>query len=77
MKCFNFLITLAFNIKIIINRNIMESVILVFFFCSSALYATWWEEKHRNSPGGLPSYSHSEDLQIPSAAEGIVQLLQL
>lgn len=48
---------------------------IVCFVFSSALYAARREEKHRYSPGGLPSHPHSEDLQVSFAAEGTVQLL--
>lgn len=37
---------------------------------SSALHAAWREEKHRYPPGGVPAYTYSKDLQIPSAVEG-------
>lgn len=40
---------------------------------SSALYAARREEKHRYSPGGIPSHTDSKDLQISSAVEGTAQ----
>lgn len=42
---------------------------------SSALYAARREEKHRYSPGGVPSHPHPADLQVSSAAEGTLQML--
>lgn len=43
------------------------------YLSSSALHAAWREEKHRYSPGGIPSYTYSKDLQISSAVEGTLQ----
>lgn len=42
------------------------------YLSSAALHAAWREEKHRYSPGGIPSHPYSKDLQISSATEGTV-----
>lgn len=51
-------------------KRTAEDMWYVSYLSSSALHAAWREEKHRYSPGGIPAYTYSKDLQIPSAVKG-------